>query len=297
MTRAECRAFAKINLALDVLGVREDGYHRVRMIMQEISLSDTVEIEKREEPGFCLLCDEPGIPTDGKNLAVRAASDMFRAYGLMGGLTIRLKKRIPAAAGLAGGSSDAAAVIRLVNVLYRLELSEQKLRETGLKIGADVPYCIQGGTALSEGIGEILSPLSPCPDCGILLCKPEEGASTAEIYRAFDALENPCHPPVDEGIRALIAGDFAALSRAAGNSLEAVTKKKIPLIGEIEEEMLRSGASASCMSGSGPTVFGLFPDLRAAEAAEKALKKAFPSCFTAAVRPVNARDERRVTLF
>ena len=197
-----------------------------------------------------------------------------------------LEKRIPAAAGLAGGSADAAAVIILIDRLFGLGLPLSRLCEIGFKIGADVPYCIRGGTALSEGIGEKLTALHCCPDCFIVLAKIPEGASTGAVYTAFDALEKPLHPDVEEGIKALEAGDLKKLCKAAGNSLEAVTKEMLPQIAEVEKYMLDAGALSACMSGSGPTVFGIFDDEKKAADAEVRLLRELSDCFAALVRPV-----------
>ncbi len=281
------QAFAKINLCLDILGIRPDGYHEVRMIMQQLSLFDTVSIRKTDEPGIRLFCSDPALPTDSRNLMVQAAERVYEHCGIQGGLRMELQKNIPAAAGLAGGSADAAAVIVLMNRLYELGLSGEEMQKIGLRVGADVPYCIYGGTALSSGIGEKLTPLPPCPSCGILLVKPEKGASTREIYSAWDALSDPFRPDVDAGIEALRKGDLGLLAKSLGNSLEPVTRARIPVIGEIREAMLSCGAEGAVMSGSGPTVFGLFPDIISAEKAGETLKEQFPDCFVSCAEPVN----------
>ena len=293
MTECSTQAHAKINLCLDITGIRPDGYHEVRMIMQELSLSDTVSIRREETPGIRLQCSDPGIPSDGRNLMVRAAERLAEFCGIGLSVSMRLEKKIPAAAGLGGGSSDAAAVILLLDRLYGLGLSVEEMQRIGLSVGADVPYFLIGGTALAEGIGEKLTELPPCPPCGILLVKPEEGASTREIYHAFDALREPLHPDVDQGIGALRNRNLTALALALGNSLERVTGGMLPVIGEIEDRMRGLGALGACMSGSGPTVFGLFGDLRTAENAGKKMKEYFPDCFTAAAEPVKSPFSHR----
>lgn len=285
MMELQKKAYAKINLSLDVLGKRPDGYHEVRMIMQQLELSDRIRVERTEKPGFRLVSSVPGLPTDEKNLMVRAARLMFDKFSLSGGLDMELEKNIPVAAGLAGGSSDAAAVICSVNELFGLGLSLGRLQEIGVLIGADVPYCILGGTALSEGIGERLTVLPPCPPCEVLLCKPPFGASTAEIYKAFDSLPSPFHPQVDAGVSALRKRNLRDLLPAVGNSLEEVTAGKLPVIPEIEKIMLEEGALAACMSGSGPTVFGLYEDEKAAGKAGERLKSLWSDCFTAVTSP------------
>ena len=287
MNECSTEAFAKINLCLDVTKKRPDGYHEVRMIMQQLSLSDRVTVQKTDEPGIRLRCSDPGLPTDSRNLMVRAAERFFAYCDIQGGISMCLEKNIPLAAGLAGGSADAASVLVLLNRLFDCGLSDPELQKIGLSVGADVPYCIMGGTALAERIGEKLMKLPSCPPCGILLVKPERGASTKEIYTAWDALPVPFHPDVDLGIKALKDQDLRTLAGTLGNGLEAVTKALIPEIGEIEEQMLRFGALGACMSGSGPTVFGLFKDRSSADLAGEKMKGYFPDCRIISAEPIN----------
>ena len=262
------RANAKINLALDVLGRRENGYHDVRMIMQTVGMYDRLKIEIDEnEPGIRLTANLPYIPTDDHNLVVKAAKLLMEEKGIKSGLSIRLDKFIPVAAGLGGGSSDAAQTLIGVNRLFHLGYTKEELAVKGAAIGADVPYCVMQGTALSEGIGEILTPLAPMPDCSILLCRPQISVSTREIYAAIDAEEVTVHPDIDRMIRALKEGDLRTVTDPACmyNVLETVTAARYPVISEIEQVMTGCGALRSVMSGSGPTVFGVFDDREKAE--------------------------------
>ena len=284
------RAHAKINLSLDVLSRREDGYHNIRMIMQTVGMYDRVElIPHTGRPGTDLSVNLPYIPSDERNLAFRAARLLMDEFGVRDGLSIRLRKFIPVAAGLGGGSSDAAAVLFGVNRLFHLGLSREALMERGSRIGADVPYCVLRGTALAEGIGEKLTPLPPMPSCDILLCKPPVNVSTKEIYTRLALSDETVHPDVDGQIRAIRENDLAGV--AAGdrmkNVLEDVTSSLYPDIHRIEELMLSSGALQAIMSGSGPTVFGVFDDTGKARAASLELKRAFPGARTFLTWPEN----------
>ncbi|MBP5224347.1 MAG: 4-(cytidine 5'-diphospho)-2-C-methyl-D-erythritol kinase [Lachnospiraceae bacterium] len=267
------RAYAKINLSLDVLGRREDGYHEIRTVMQTIGIFDNVVLRKTEEPGIVLTTDKDYLPTDGRNLMVRAAALLFEAFGLPGGLRMELSKFIPVAAGLAGGSTDAAAVLRGINELYGLGLSAGALAAEGLKLGADVPYCLSGKTMLAEGIGEKLSELKPCPDCSILVSKPRFSVSTKTVYEAFDRVDSVAHPDTDGLIAALERGDLKSMAVCMGNVLERVTGTLHPAIAEIEASMARNGALKAMMSGSGPTVFGIFDDPEKAVFARQAMRR------------------------
>ena len=252
-------AYAKINLGLDVVGKRSDGYHLLRMVMQTLSLHDTVTVRVSERgSGIKTVTDSDLIPDDRHNLAFRAAGLLAEKYHIDQGIEIDIKKKIPVAAGLAGGSSDAAAVLRAVNRLFDLGLDLTELKELGLSLGADVPYCIEGGTRLSEGIGEILTPVVPeLKDIGVLLIKPGRGASTKEVYEAFDTLENAEHPDTDGIIGAIRSGDIPALGKLLGNVLEAVTVRKVPEINGIKDFLRSNGVTGVLMSGSGPTVFAI----------------------------------------
>lgn len=268
----QVKAYAKINLGLDVLRRREDGYHELRMGMQTISLCDELTLTGRETEGIALYCDRAGLPTDQRNLAVRAAEALFAEAGrrgmrLTGGVEIRLSKRIPAEAGLAGGSADAAAVLCGLNELYELGLSEKELQAVGLPLGADIPYCVAGGTVLAEGIGERLTPLPALPVCHIVVAKPTFHLSTAFIYSNLhvDSVEAALHPDMDSVISALRRGDIRALGKAMGNILELPAKKEYPEIELLKKRFREAGAAAASMSGSGSAVFGIFEDEKEAK--------------------------------
>ena len=264
MREIRLRAMAKINLGLDVLGKRENGYHDLRMIMQTVGLFDRITLRATKAPGIRIQTNLGFLPTDTGNLAVRAAQLLFDEFGLEGGLFIDLEKHIPVAAGLAGGSSDAAAVLHGVNELFDLKLDREQLMERGLKLGADVPFCILRGTALAEGVGEILTSTRPMPACHILLAKPPIHVSTKFVFGNLRADAITSHPDIDGQLRALEEGDLKALADKMGNVLEAVTVSAYPIIREIKAKMMEGGAIGAMMSGSGPTVFGLFDDERAA---------------------------------
>lgn len=270
ITRNAC---AKINLGLDVVGVRGDGYHLLRMIMQQIDLFDTLTftVTEAQGTGEIRLIDESGLsPVGEDNLICRAVRMMKEQYDLHADVEVRLIKRIPLAAGLAGGSTDAAAAFIAIRDLLVPQVTDQELMELGVRLGADIPYCIAGGTKLSEGIGEILTELPPMPECAIVLIKPEASASTAHVYKALDALGGYHHPDIDGQIEALRVGDLRGLSERCENVLELVTGANLPVIGRIEEFLMEQGAIASRMSGSGPSVFGIFETREQAEMAREA---------------------------
>ena len=260
MDRIELKALAKINLGLDVLRRREDGYHEVRMIMQTIGLCDELEIRKTKQPGIQVETNLYYLPTNENNLVYKAAQLLKDEFGLRDGIGIRLRKRIPVAAGMAGGSSDAAAVLWGMNQMYKLGLSRQELMDRGVKLGADVPYCVLRGTALAEGIGEKLSVLPPMPKCYILIAKPGISVSTKFVYENLHAndLRPEQHPDVDAMIRAMEKKDLGLLASRMGNVLETVTVPAYPVINEIKRFMVEYGALGAMMSGSGPTVFGIY---------------------------------------
>lgn len=266
-------AYAKINLSLDILGTLPNGYHEVQMLMQSVSLKDEITIKKTAEKGIRLFVENADLPTDNRNLAYRAAMAFCATFPVSEGISVQLRKNIPAAAGLAGGSSDAAAVLRGLNLLYGSPASLNKLQEIGLTLGADVPYCLQLGCALAEGIGEHLTALPSAPKCHCLLVKPPQGASTKEIYTAYDAMEKAgliVHPRTSVLLGAIASDDYSLLTQNLGNVLEPVTSERVPQIREIKKEMLLLGADAAQMSGSGPTVFGLFSDAGKAQNAYEA---------------------------
>lgn len=264
------QAFAKINLGLDVLGKREDGYHEVRMIMQTIRMYDQLDMRKSVEPGIHLTTNKKYIPVDENNLVWRAAKLMMDTCGIMEGVSIHLHKVIPVAAGMAGGSSDAAATLVGMNRLFHCGLSKEKLMELGVQIGADVPYCVLRGTALAEGIGEKLTVLPPMPDCWILIGKPGISVSTKYVYTTLDLNTDTVHPDIDGMKKALEDGNLYGITERMGNVLQDVTIPAYPEVERIKEQMKALGAVNAMMSGSGPTVFGIFDN---EEKAQKACQK------------------------
>lgn len=255
----ETEAYAKINLGLDVVRRLENGYHQVRMVMQTVDISDTIRLEKCAE-GIHMTSDSEEAPVDIRNLAYRAAALFFEETKAEGGVKIRLTKRIPVAAGMAGGSTDAAAVLRGMNELFGTGLSAEALCDMGVKLGADVPYCILGGTALAEGIGEVLTTLPDAPKPVLLVAKPEISVSTKYVYEHLQLGEKTEHPDIDGMVQAVRDGDLAGIIDRMGNVLEGVTGAKYPVIGELKAFMEENGAVRAMMSGSGPTVFGIYPD-------------------------------------
>ncbi|MCI8511582.1 MAG: 4-(cytidine 5'-diphospho)-2-C-methyl-D-erythritol kinase [Lachnospiraceae bacterium] len=272
----ELRAYGKINLGLDVVRKREDGYHEVRMIMQTVGLYDRIIMERRNRPGIRVETNLPYVPSGEGNLAWRAAKLLTDEFELENGVYISIWKKIPVAGGMAGGSTDAAAVLVGMNRLFRLGLSKRALMERGVRLGADVPYCILRGTALSEGIGERLTPLPPAPDCCVLLAKPQISVSTKAVYGNLkvDELLPAQHPDISGMEKAIRDGSLDGVLERLGNVLETVTIPAHPEIGRIKEFMLQNGAAGALMSGSGPTVFGLFKGQEAAKAAFHALRQA-----------------------
>lgn len=267
------RAHAKINLSLDITGRRDDGYHLVRMVMQALELHDTLRMEKLSSAGILLETDRKDLAADESNLVFRAAKLMLDTFRPEEGVKISLAKRIPLAAGLAGGSADAAAALRGMNELFAIGLDDTELCRFGLRLGADVPFCLTGGTALSEGIGEILTPLAPLPDCFIVLAKPRAEVSTAETYRAYDSGDGSLHPDTEGLIRALEYADLDGVCARLANVLEPVTSAVHPEVTRIREQLQEAGADGACMSGSGPTVFGIFREKKKAEHACDLLKR------------------------
>lgn len=260
MERIQLKALGKINLGLDVLGKRENGYHDVRMIMQTVYLYDEVTLEKRQEPGITVSTNLIYLPTDETNIAYRAAKILLDEFGERRGVAIHLKKHIPVAAGMAGGSADAAAVLFGMNRMFGWKLSEKELMERGVTLGADVPYCIMRGTALAEGIGEKLTRLPAMPKCHLLIAKPPISVSTKLVYEKLDALAIVDHPDIDGIIEGLKDRDLIRVAGSMGNVLQNVTETEYPVITQIKEKMIKGGAINAMMSGSGPTVFGLFKE-------------------------------------
>lgn len=267
------RAFAKINLGLDILRKREDGYHEVRMIMQTIQMYDVLEMKKVKKPGISLSVNYPYIPSDERNLVYKAAKLLMDEFQVKEGVDIRLEKFIPVAAGMAGGSSDAAAAMVGINHLFKLGLSEKDLMDRAVNIGADVPYCIMRGTALAEGIGEKLTRIAQVPDCYVLIGKPGIGVSTKTAYESLQLDKIQSHPDIDGMIRDIENGNLLAMTDKMGNVFESGIIRKYPVIGEIKDLMEASGALKAMMSGSGPTVFGIFDDREKMEAAAAVLRQ------------------------
>lgn len=268
------KAYGKINLGLDVLRRRENGYHEVKMIMQTVKIFDKLDLYRRREAGITVSTNLSYLPANENNLVYKAAKLLFDEFQIQGGLQIQLKKFIPVAAGMAGGSSDAAAVLFGVNKMFHLGLTMEELMERGIRIGADVPYCIMRGTALSEGIGEILTPLPAAPQCHVLIAKPGVSVSTKMVYENLhvNQLGPEYHPDIDCLIQCIRKGDIHSLASHMGNILETVTIAKYPVIDRIKQRMKELGALGAVMSGSGPTVFGLFSASHLAEAAYEELR-------------------------
>lgn len=273
MDEISLKALAKINLGLDVLGKREDGYHEVRMVMQTIHLYDRVEIKKTRSPHIHVETNLYYLPVNEDNLVYRAAKLMKDEFQIKEGVRIVLQKFIPVAAGLAGGSSDAAAVLVGMNRIFNLGLKQNKLMELGLKIGADVPFCIMRGTALAEGIGEKLTALPPMPKCPVLIAKPAISVSTKAVYEGLKLYDGMEHPNIDGVMEGIQQKDLKGVASHMGNILETVTIPMYPVIEDIKKLMLENGALNAMMSGSGPTVFGLFPNEKEIRRAYEALKQ------------------------
>lgn len=273
MEKIVLKARAKINLGLDVLRRREDGYHEVKMIMQSIGLYDRLTITKNKENKINISCNRSFLPVNEDNLIYKACMLMKEEYGIDVGVDIELDKRIPVAAGLAGGSSDAAATLIGINKLYELGASEEKLKEIGVKIGADVPFCIMRGTVLACGIGEKLTALPDFKGVPIVIAKPAIGVSTKFVYTNLKLTEETVHPDIDGIIEAISAHDVKGVCNLLGNVLETVTIPEYPIIGDIKSRMMELGAVGSLMSGSGPTVFGIFGDEDTARKCAKVLKE------------------------
>ncbi len=275
MREVRLRAHAKVNYALDVVGVRPDGYHELRTVMQSISLADEVEIGRISE-GFELRVDPPhtDVGPREKNTAYRAWRLLCDCLGEELPVRIALRKNIPAGAGLGGGSADAAAVLRGLDGLFGLGLSVEEMRDVGKEIGADVPFCVSGGTALGEGVGEILSPAPSPPDHRLLVVKPRRGADTAKVYRAYDA-SSAGGDVADRVLSALRSGDLAGLAGALGNDLAPVARAMVPEVAELERNLLEAGAMGASMTGSGTAVYGLFRDEDAALRAKEKLDAPF----------------------
>lgn len=270
MEQIRVKAYAKVNLGLDVIRRRTDGYHEVKMIMQTIDLYDDLNISKTKDQKISITSNLKFLPVDENNLVYKAAKLFLDTCKISEGIAVDLKKHIPVAAGMAGGSSDAAAVLYGMNTLFQTGLTISRLMELGVKIGADVPYCLMQGTALAEGIGEKLTEIPSMIECPILVAKPGIHVSTAFVYGNLK-LENIVHPDIDAQIAAIKAEDLKKTADCMGNVLESVTISKYPVVEEIKDCMKENGALNAMMSGSGPTVFGLFEDEKTAKTAYQTL--------------------------
>lgn len=272
------KAYGKINIALEVVGKREDGYHLLRMIMQNIDLYDLIELSEKKSD-ITIDCNKPYVPKDERNLAYKAARLFMDTYKINRGIHINIIKNIPVAAGLAGGSTNAAAVLKALNKMFYVGASEQELMEIGVKLGADVPYCIKGGTCLCEGIGEKITELKPFKDKILVLVKPPFGVSTKDVYGAIDINKIFKKVLVNELIEAIEKDDLEFVAENMKNHLENVTLRRHPLIIKIKEDMMKMGSIGAMMSGSGPTVFGFFDDMLKAQSCYERMKKQFNDVF------------------
>lgn len=276
----KAKAYAKVNIALDVIGKREDGYHLLRMIMQAIDLYDEILIEKIDK-GIKINCNKPYVPTDERNLAYKAAKLFMDKFNIKSGVNITINKNIPVSAGLAGGSTDCAAVLKLMNKMFNTNLSDQELMDLGVKLGADVPYCITGGTALCEGIGEKITKLKSFKDKILVLVKPPFGVSTKVVYQEFNLSKVVFHPNVEGLIKNIEEDNLEYVASNMKNLLENVTLAKYKEIISIKQSMIECGSIGSMMSGSGPTVFAFFDDMVKAQKCYDIMKKKYKDvCIT-----------------
>lgn len=287
MDSIRLNAMAKINLGLDVTGKRPDGYHELRMVMQMINLYDKIEIIKLETPEIIVETNLSFLPVNENNIVYKAAQLLMNKFQLTQGVRIVLEKHIPVAAGMAGGSSDAATVLYGMNKLFSLGMTKKQMMEEGVKLGADVPYCVLRTTALSEGIGEILTTLPPMPKCHIVIAKPGISVSTKAVFGKLRVNEIEEHPDIDGIVEAIKAGSLTDIANRLGNTLEEVTIKDYPVIAQIKEEMIAQGALGALMSGSGPTVFGIFDDEKKAKNAYTVLKAGTQARQVFLTKPVN----------
>ena len=273
MDEISVKALAKINLGLDVVRRREDGYHEVKMIMQTIHLFDRVQLKKKKEAEVTLRTNLSFLPVDENNLAYRAAEMLRTEFDIKEGVEINLEKHIPVAAGMAGGSTDGAAVLYAMNEMFELGLSKQMLMDRGVKLGADVPYCIMRGTALAEGIGEKLTQLPPMVKCPVLIAKPQISVSTRYVYEHLQLSGQSVHPDIDKLVEKIREKDLEQIGAAMGNILETVTIPEHPEIEAIKSCMIKAGAVNAMMSGSGPTIFGLYATREEAKRATEAVRE------------------------
>lgn len=271
MDKLQLKAYGKINLGLDVIRKRPDGYHDLDMIMQMVDVYDDVIIEKKAGEEIVVKADAAVLSNGKDNLAYMAAKMLFDEFVIKSGVEITIHKRIPIAGGMAGGSSDCATTLIGINEMFNLGLSKQQLMERGVKLGADVPYCVLGGTAIARGIGEVLTPLPTPPQCHVIIAKPPISVSTAYVYGHIRPDEITKRPDIEQMTLAIKEQDLNKLSDLLYNVMEEVTVSEYPVIEKLKSIMLENGALNSIMSGSGPTVFGLFDDRKKAQAAMKAL--------------------------
>ena len=280
-------AYAKINLSLDIIGKREDGYHLLSMVMQSVSLHDTLLLCRRPEGGIRLRCNRPELPCDAHNTVYRAAESFFAAAGIRNGnVLIQMRKRIPSQAGLGGGSSDAAAALVALNHIYGAGLTADQLCELGVSVGADVPFCVRGGTALAQGIGEKLTSLRPMPHCWIVICKPQIGIDTAQAYAMSDQTEKTAFytPFLANAVQ---SGSLEKIASSIGNEFEQVLD--LPEISLIKHQMIALGALGACMTGSGSAVFSIFDNLESAQLCTKELSRMYRDVFLC--EPVEEMEE------
>ena len=282
-------AYAKLNLTLDVTGKRDDGYHEMLMVMQTVSVADSIELEMSSEPGIRASCNFRYIPTDRRNLAVRAAELFCAAQNIQGcGIKISIEKNIPVGAGMAGGSADAAAVLRGMNRLFEKDLRRQELEALAGEVGSDVAFCIAGGTALARGRGEILEDLDPMPDCTIVICKPSFSISTPELFRKLDQTSLYRHPDTAGMLAAIANGDLRECTMRMYNVFEELDDRRLRTVKEIKSSMLDFGALGAVMTGTGSAVFGVFNEKERAKKCAAELSGEYRFCRVA--QPVNRRE-------
>ncbi|MGL4730731.1 MAG: 4-(cytidine 5'-diphospho)-2-C-methyl-D-erythritol kinase [Clostridium sp.] len=272
------KAYGKINISLDVVGKRKDGYHMLRMIMQTVDIYDELSFEKQKKD-ISISCNKRYLPVDENNLVYKAINLFRKKYNISSGVKVNIIKNIPVAAGMAGGSADAAATLRAMRDMFKKEVSDEELMELGLQIGADVPYCILGGTALCEGIGEVITKLKPFKDKILVVVKPNFGVSTKDVYKALDINKVHKHPETEKLIKAMENNNLKYVANNMKNILENVTIGKYTLIKTIKEDMVKEGALGAMMSGSGPTVFAFFDDMLKAQKCYDKLKDKYKECY------------------
>lgn len=269
------KAYAKINIALDAVGKRDDGYHLLRMIMQTVDLYDEIEVRKGITNNIEITCNKSYVPSDERNLAYKAAKLFMNEFNITDGVNIHINKNIPVSAGMAGGSTDAAMVLTLMNEVFGIKADSEELKRIGLKIGADVPYCIDGGTVLCEGIGERLTPLKKFDNKILVIVKPNFGVSTKEVYKNLDLKKIYKHVDIEGLINAIELDNLQYVCNNMKNVLENVTLRKHKVLKDIKSSMLSNGALGSMMSGSGPTVFGFFDDMLTAQQCYEVMKSKY----------------------